>query len=83
MNDTSPEMERRFEEMLMARSGEERLMMAFSMYETARRLVLASLREQDPEATPAALRRGIFLRFYGDDFSEAETERILAALDKT
>lgn len=83
MNDTSPEMERRFREMLISRSPEDRLKMACSMHETARRLVIASLLQQNPNATPADLRRGLFLRFYADDFSPEETGRILAALGKT
>lgn len=82
MNDTSPEMQARFEEMLMARSGSERVRMACDMHETAKRLVLASLLEENPDATPADLRKGLFLRFYGDDFSPEEIERILAHLEK-
>lgn len=81
MNDTSPEMEQRFREMLMARSGEERLKMACSMHETARHLVIASLLQENPNATPEELRRGLFLRFYGQDFSPEESERILTALE--
>lgn len=82
MNDTTPQVEERFREMLLARSGEERLIMACGMYETARRLVLASLLAEDPGASPAALRRGLFLRFYGTDFSPEEASRILAALEE-
>lgn len=80
MKDTSHEMQRRFEQMLMSRPGEERVRMASSMYDTARRLVLASLRAEKPDATPADLRKGLFLRFYGRDFGPQETERILNIL---
>lgn len=82
MNDTSPEMQERFEEMLAALSGAERVHMACDMYDTAKRLVLAALLEENPQATPADLRKGLFLRFYGDDFSPEETERILKYLGK-
>ncbi|MDO8690067.1 MAG: hypothetical protein Q7R39_08680 [Dehalococcoidia bacterium] len=82
MRDTSPELEERFLSMLMARSGEERVRMACDMHETARRLVLASLLAQNPNATPAELRKGLFLRFYRDDFSPEETRRILESLER-
>ncbi|MDP2660312.1 MAG: hypothetical protein Q8R28_06255 [Dehalococcoidia bacterium] len=82
MNDTSPEMEERFIAMLMARSGEDRLRMACDMNETARSLVLASLLAENPNATQAELRKGLFLRFYGDDFSPEQTRRILEFLER-
>lgn len=82
MKDTSPEMEQRYREMLLARSGEERLVMACRMHDTARRIVLASLLEEEPGASPVALRRGLFLRFYGGEFSPDETSRILKALER-
>ena len=80
MNDTSPGMAERYRKMLMARSGAERLMMGDSMYATARTLVVASLLERDPSASPAALRQAIFLRFYGGDFDSATQQRVLARL---
>ena len=55
MNDRSPEIERKFREMLLQRSGEERLKMGCSMYATAQALVRASVLEKDPDATPATL----------------------------
>lgn len=80
MRDTSPEMEARFHAMLLARSGEERLRMAGSMYATARALVVASILELDPSAPPAAVRQALFLRFYGQEFDAETRERILARL---
>jgi hypothetical protein len=74
-------MDARYREMLLARSGEERLRMAGSMYATARALVIASILEKDPSASPARLRQAIFLRFYGHEFDAATRERILARLD--
>ena len=79
--DTPPEVEARYRAMLLARSGEERMKMGDSMYATARALVVASILERDPSATPGALRRALFLRFYGHEFDAATRERILAALD--
>jgi hypothetical protein len=80
MKDTSPEMETRYRAMLLARSGEERLRMAGSMYATARALVVASVRHANPTASPAEIRQAIFLRFYGHEFDEPTRARILARL---
>ena len=42
MNDTSPEVERQFRTLLLAKSGAERLRMASGMFDSARRMMLAS-----------------------------------------
>lgn len=81
MNDTSPDMDARYRAMLMQRSGEERLIMGCAMRDTACALVEASLREHDPQATVATIRRGLFLRFYGDDFDTKSQAKILAAIE--
>ena len=80
MNDTPPEMARKYRTMLLQRSGAERLKMASSMFATARTLIVASLREKDPSASPAAIRRALFLRFYGADFDAPTREKILVCL---
>jgi hypothetical protein len=80
VRDTSPEMEERYLSMVMARSAEARLKMGDSMYATARALVIASILEHDPSASPAALRQAVFMRFYGHEFDAATRERILARL---
>ena len=63
MNDTSLEIEEKFHEMMMARSGAERVVMVASMFDAARAIVLASL----PKDLPAdELRRRLFERIYGE-----------------
>ena len=81
MKDTAPEMDARYRAMLMQRSGEERLTMGCAMRETARALVEASILEQDPQATPEAVRKGLFLRFYGHEFDAESRTKILAAIE--
>ena len=81
MNDTPREMDERYRAMLMQRSGEERLIMGCAMRETARALVEASLREQDPHATIETIRKGLFLRFYGHEFDADSRAKILAAIE--
>ncbi len=81
MKDTPAEMDTCYRAMLMQRSGEERLMMGCAMRETARALVEASILEQDPQATPEAVRKSLFLRFYGHEFDTESRAKILAAIE--
>ena len=74
-------MDERYRAMLMQRSGEERLIMGCAMRETARALVEASLREQDPHASIETIRKGLFLRFYGHEFDAQTRAKILAAIE--
>ncbi len=70
MNDTPPEIEHKVHEMMMARSGAERLMMGSAMFDAARKIVLASLPK---DLSDEELRRRLFERIYGqplDDFLE-------------
>lgn len=80
MTDTSPEVERRYRKLLLRRSGEERLRMGCSMHAMAQALVRASVLARDPQASPVALRRALFLRFYRGDFDADSRTRILARL---
>jgi hypothetical protein len=67
MNDTTPEIEERMRQMLMARSGAERMIMAASMFDAARTMMLASF----PEGlTEDELRRRLCERTYGMTLEE-------------
>jgi len=67
MNDTSPEMEAKFRDLLMARSNEERFLMGALTFDAARDLILASL----PVDLPAVeLRQVLFQRIYGEPLSK-------------
>ena len=81
MNDTSTDMDQRYRAMLMQRTGEERLIMGCAMRDTARAIVEASLREHDPQGTVEAIRKGLFLRFYGHEFDHETRAKILAAIE--
>ena len=82
MTDTSREVMERYRAMLLARSGEERLKMGFSMNATARALIRASVLAKDPQASPATLRRAMFLRLYGHEFDAEAREKILERLGR-
>ena len=77
MNDTVPEIESRFHQMMMKKSVEERLKMGLSMFNMVRRQVEASIKGNKPDADIRDIRKGIFLRFYGHEFSPEEQEKIL------
>jgi hypothetical protein len=75
MNDTTPEIQQKFREMLMARSGAERLVMGASMFDAARAMVLASLPKDLPKEE---LEQRLFQRIYGapmEDFLDGAIDR--------
>ncbi|MBU0459560.1 MAG: hypothetical protein KJ771_02020 [Nanoarchaeota archaeon] len=74
MNDTTPEIQYRIDEIYKNKSGEEKLLIALSMFETARALVLASL---DKNLSDVEKRKALFLRFYESDFNKENIEGIL------
>ena len=80
MNDTSPEIEKRYRAMLRERSGQERLEMGCAMYDAARAIVRSSILNESPWLTEGELKEKIFLRFYGLDFSESQKQKISAGL---
>ena len=77
MKDTSFEIQKKIDEIYKNKSGEEKLLIALSMFETARELVISSLPNNLSERE---LRKALFLRFYGNDFSVNEKEKILSNL---
>lgn len=80
MSDTRPEVAEAYRRLLLRRSGEERLKMGSSMHATARALVRASVLARDPQASPGAVRRALFLRFYGHEFDADARDKILGRL---
>ena len=81
MNDTNYLVESRFLEIMMKKSGQERLMMGFSMFDMARSQVVASIKLDNPNADIKDIRKGIFLRFYGQDFSPEDCEKIMHKIE--
>jgi hypothetical protein len=77
MNDTSPWAKKIQDELFVKLSGEERLLMGLEMFETARKIVLSSF---PPDLTEDEIRKRLFLRFYENDFTEEEKQKILASL---
>lgn len=73
MNDTPPEVERLYNAMLMAKSNEERFLMAIDMFDTARALVLGSL---PADASKDEIRRALLKRFYGLRLEDLELAQV-------
>jgi hypothetical protein len=71
MNDTPPEVEKLYREMIMSRTPEERMQMAFSMMATGRQLILSSLPEGLSEQEK---RRQLFERMYADELRAGTLE---------
>jgi len=80
MNDTNPEVAVQFQNLIMCKSGEQRLIIGCSMYDTAKKIVQNAIYNQHPEIKPEEMKKEIFLRFYGLEFSRADRERLLSAL---
>ncbi|MCK6554256.1 hypothetical protein L6Q96_06670 [Candidatus Binatia bacterium] len=72
--------ETRVRTLLMQRSGEERLRMGCSMFDAARAFACAGLGDSTCTDRSCAMREGLFLRTYGNDFAAATRERIVAHL---
>lgn len=80
MNDTHPEIAAKFQDLMMQKSGEQRLIMGCSMYDAAKQIVRSSICNTHPGITEEQMRKEIFIRFYGQEFSQADRDRILSAL---
>ncbi len=80
MIDTCPETTARMAGMMALKTPEERLRMAGSMFDAGRKLVESGLLHENPFLNKAQLRARIFIRFYGQDFSKTEIEKIIRVL---
>ena len=58
----------------------DRLRMTSDMFDSAKRLIAASVRAKDPDISEAELRVRIFDRLYGNDFDEPTKVRLRAVL---
>ncbi len=79
MTDTDPRIEQLFIQMIMSKTGEERLRTGFDMYETARRFVEASIRA--PKGSADFL-QALFVSFYDADLPERFKREFMTELQK-
>ena len=77
MKDTHPEVDLRFRDLMKAKTNEQRLLMGCSMYDAAKQIVRSAIYNQHTEITDQEMKKEIFLRFYGREFSRSDKEKIL------
>lgn len=77
MNDTPPHIARLYREMLLARSGAERVEMGSRMFDVARTMALASF---PPGLSEIEIRRRLCERFYGNEVNVEDYVKHLAQL---
>jgi len=82
MKDTSDKIWSQYHEMIMQKTGEERLLMGCSMFDTAKEIVRSSLLSKSPNFDSKDLRQHIFLRFYGHEYNERQLNKIMMSLEK-
>ena len=80
MFDTHPDVAIRFRDLMMSKSGQERLLMGCSMYDTAKEIVRSAIYNNRHGITDKEMKKEIFLRFYGKEFSRDDREKFLSAL---
>ena len=76
MKDTHHIIAHKMKTLMKQKSGEKRLMMGFSMFKTAQKLVLSSLFFNSQRPNTLDLRKALFLRFYRNDFSPEIRKKI-------
>jgi hypothetical protein len=77
MHDTSADIIQKINEMIQEKTGQERLMMGCSMYETSKTLITQAILKENPQISKVDFKQEFFLKFYGDDFNPIERARIL------
>ena len=77
MNDTSPAIKKRFQEMVMSRTPQERLQMASRMFDSGRKLAIAGIEDRKKGLSKKQLRAQLFIRLYGHDFPSDKLKEIM------
>ena len=80
MNDTPPHIQKIVDELIEKKTPEERLRMASDMYDTAKKMVISSILNENPSISAQDLKAEVFLRFYGHEFSSSQKVKIITAL---
>lgn len=69
--------------MFEAKTPDERLAMSYSMHATSKWLIIRAILEENHHISEGALRREVFLRFYGSDYTPEEREKIAQHLERS
>lgn len=66
-----------YRKMMAEKTGEERMLMGFSMFDFSARILLSSIKNNTP---PRELKKTVFLRLYKNDFSKDQKKKIIKHL---
>lgn len=77
MNDTSPDIEKKIQEMMSSKTPSQRLNMMGSMFDAAKILIRSNLLSQNPSLTEGQIRARTFLQMYRQDFSDKQIKKII------
>ena len=66
MKDTDQSIEKKFFEIMMKKSGEERIRMGFEMFELAKKSIIASILHENSGISETEIKTEILKRCYGD-----------------
>jgi hypothetical protein len=80
VNDTSPKVAALMHRLLMQRTPEERVLMGFSMFDSARKLVEAGLAASGLVEGTLEFRRSYLARMYAGELTPEQIDRIAARL---
>lgn len=80
MNDTSHIIEKRVAHMMASRTPVERLKMASSMFDSGRILMATGLQKENASLNEAQIRTKIFIKLYGENFTQPEIKRIVKSI---
>ncbi len=80
MNDTHPDVQLKYDRMFARLSHEERAKMGCSMHDFSKEIALSQI--SLPHKSKATVMRELFLRFYGVDFNDEVSSRIVLAIER-
>ena len=80
MTDTPDFIYKKQFDIIFSKTPQERFLMGFDMIESVKRMVENSIRRETPSISDLDLRIAVFKRYYQNDFSTIQLEKIAAAL---
>jgi hypothetical protein len=79
MTDTPDFIYKKQFEIIFSKTPQERFLMGFDMIESVKKMVENSIRQEIPTISDLDLRIAVFKRYYQNDFSPPQLEKIAAA----
>jgi len=67
-----------YKKMMAKKTGQEKVLMGFSMFDFSARFILASIKNN--KVPPEKLKKEVFLRLYRDDFDDCQQRKIIDRL---